>query len=115
MKQFLCEDFLLHNDITRRLYHAYAAQSGSTIEERSFGVTIFWSRGYFVDTVGLNKRVGESGVTGENQLTEATFLEGGLLLITVHNTPQQPGKPQYHAEQNKQQQHPGDRDFQQGT
>ena len=75
----------------------------------------FWSRGYFVDTVGLNKRVGESGVTGENQLTEATFLEGGLLLITVHNTPQQPGKPHYHAEQNKQQQHPGDRDFQQGT
>ena len=104
MKQFLCEDFLLHNDITRRLYHAYAAQSGSTIEERNF-----------VDTVGLNKRVGESGVTGENQLTEATFLEGGLLLITVHNTPQQPGKPHYHAEQNKQQQHPGDRDFQQGT
>ena len=41
MKQFLCEDFLLHNDITRRLYHAYAAQSGSTIEERSFGETIF--------------------------------------------------------------------------
>ncbi|VDY32304.1 Uronate isomerase [Morganella morganii] len=25
MKQFLCEDFLLHSDIARRLYHDYAA------------------------------------------------------------------------------------------